>query len=208
MLLNTEQVVYVLSKMSELIPNAESELQYADSFQMLTAVILSAQSTDKQVNKIMPGLFERFPDAETMGDATPEEIEPYIQTLGLYRNKAKFLQQTAYKITTEFNGIVPGTRKELMSLPGVGRKTANVVLSVVFNEPAIAVDTHVERVSKRLRFVPEDATPSQVEKILMEKIPKEMWSKSHQLLVLFGRYYSTARSKECFEFLGINPQEL
>lgn len=201
MTLSSEEVLDIIHRMEKLIPDAKSELDYEDPFHMLVAVMLSAQSTDKQVNKIAPALFEAFPDAKTLSQATPEEVEPYIKTLGLYHNKAKYLVKAAQGIMTDFGGNVPSTRKELITLAGVGRKTANVILSVVFDTPAIAVDTHVERVTKRLNIVPEDATPIQVEKILMEKLPEEYWSHAHQLLVLFGRYYCTARSKKCIEYL-------
>lgn len=201
MTLNSEEVLDIIQRIDRLIPNAKSDLDYDDPFHMLIAVILSAQSTDKQVNKIAPNLFAAYPDALSMSKATPEEVEPYIKTLGLYRNKAKFLVNASKDIVNKFNGEIPNTRKELMSLSGVGRKTANVILSIVFDTPAIAVDTHVERVCKRLDIVPQDATPIQVEKILMEKLPEEYWSHAHQLLVLFGRYYCTARSKKCLEFL-------
>ena len=201
MTLNSEEVLDIIHRMDRLIPDAKSELDYEDPFHMLVAVMLSAQSTDKQVNKIAPALFEAFPDPESMSQVTAQEVEPYIKTLGLYRNKAKYLVSAAKDIVDKFDGKIPDNRKDLMSLSGVGRKTANVVLSVVFDTPAIAVDTHVERVCKRLNIVPEDATPVQVEKILMEKLPEKYWSHAHQLLVLFGRYYCTARSKKCYEYL-------
>ncbi|MBZ6526301.1 endonuclease III [Aerococcaceae bacterium DSM 111021] len=201
MTLNSEEVLDIIHRMDRLIPDAKSELDYKDPFHMLIAVMLSAQSTDKQVNKIAPALFEAYPDAETMSQASAQEIESYIKTLGLYRNKAKYMVSAAADIVNNFQGEIPNNRKDLVSLSGVGRKTANVVLSVIFDTPAIAVDTHVERVCKRLNIVPKDATPLQVEKILMEKLPEEYWSHAHQLLVLFGRYYCTARSKKCIEYL-------
>lgn len=201
MLLNSEEVVDIIHRMDRLIPDAKSDLEFEDPFHLLIAVILSAQSTDRQVNKIAPALFEAFPDPLSMSLASPQEVEPYIQSLGLYRNKAKYLVSASQKIVADYHGEVPSTRRELMTLAGVGRKTANVVLSIVFDIPAIAVDTHVERVCKRLGIVEKDATPLQVEKVLMEKLPKDYWSHAHQLLVLFGRYYCTARSKECMEFL-------
>ncbi|AXY25838.1 endonuclease III [Suicoccus acidiformans] len=200
-MLTSEELIEALRRMDELIPNAASELQFDDPFHLLIAVILSAQTTDKAVNALAPALFERFPTAEAMAAVEPAEIEPYIQSIGLFRNKAKFLSGTARKIAYDFHGEVPHTRKELESLPGVGRKTASVVLSVAFDQPAIAVDTHVERVAKRLKIVPENATPRQVENILMEKLPEKMWSHAHQLLVLFGRYYCTAHSEACASFI-------
>ena len=138
MTLNSEEVLDIIHRMDRLIPDAKSELDYDDPFHMLVAVMLSAQSTDKQVNKIVPALFEAFPNPESMSQVTAQEVEPYIKTLGLYRNKAKYLVSAAKDIVDKFNGKIPDNRKDLMSLSGVGRKTANVVLSVVFDTPAIA----------------------------------------------------------------------
>lgn len=191
----------LLRQLDELIPDAKSELDFDDPFHLLVAVMLSAQSTDKQVNKIAPDLFERFPDAAAFADASPEEIAPYIKTLGLYKNKSKYLHQTGQKIVEDFDGQVPDNLKDLTKLPGVGRKTANVVLSVAFDTPAIAVDTHVERVCKWLGISSKEATPRQVEQDLMGLLPKSHWSHAHQLLVLFGRYYATARSTDWEKYI-------
>ena len=202
-MLTSEETLYAIKQMHQLIPNPTSDLEYEDPFHMLVAVILSAQSTDKVVNMIMPDLIKHFPTAIEMSKSSPQEIEPYIQSIGLYRNKAKYLNQMAKKLIEDFNGHVPNSRKELESLPGVGRKTANVILSVVFGIPAFAVDTHVERITKRLRMVPQDATAKEIELIMTHKLPKEWWSISHQLIVLFGRYHSKANSKECAELIGM-----
>lgn len=202
-MLNAKETLYAIQQIEKLIPNPQSDLQYDRPFDFLVAVILSAQTTDKAVNKIMPELMAHFPDPLAMSQAGPGEIETHIQTIGLYRNKAKYLRTMAQQLMDRHEGQVPQSRKELQALAGVGRKTANVVLSVVFHQPAFAVDTHVERITKRLRMVPQDAGPLQIEAIMTQKLPKDYWSKAHQLLVLFGRYHSTASTKECAELLGI-----
>lgn len=184
-------------------PDAQSELDHRNPYELLIAVILSAQATDVSVNKITPALFEAYPDPSTLAKASVNEVESYIKTLGLYRNKARFLVDTATMLVEVFEGVVPKTREALMSLPGVGRKTANVVLAVAYDIPAIAVDTHVERVTKRLGWANLDDSVLEVELKLMKKIPKELWGKAHHLILLFGRYYSTARSKEnIYDLLG------
>lgn len=189
--------------MNQLIPNPKSDLDYDNPFHFLVAVILSAQTTDKAVNQLMPDLMAKYPKPEDMMGADLEDIQEIIKTIGLYRNKSKYLKAMATDLVNKFDGKVPNNRKDLQSLAGVGRKTANVVLSVVFNIPAFAVDTHVERIAKKLRMVPQDASPLQIEKIMTEKLPEEWWSKAHQLMVLFGRYYSTAHTEACAEFLGL-----
>ncbi|UUX34130.1 endonuclease III [Fundicoccus culcitae] len=203
-MMTKKKMVYALDQMAKLIPNAETELKYSNTYELLIAVMLSAQTTDKAVNKVTPKLFERYPTPQALAESSAQEIEPYIQTIGLYRNKAKFVYQTGVRLVEAFNGEVPNNRKDLESLPGVGRKTANVILSVAFDKPAIAVDTHVSRVSKRLGIVSEDATLRQVEDALMDLIPEERWGEAHQLLVLFGRYYCTARSPKCSEYLNFD----
>lgn len=175
---------------------ARSELDYRNEFELLIAVLLSAQTTDIAVNKVTKDLFKAYPDPKSLAQASPQEIEPYLKTIGLYRNKSKYVVACARKIVEEFDGKVPSTRKELESLPGVGRKTANVVLSEGFGIPAIAVDTHVARVAKRLGIAKNNDSVLQIEKKLQNKIPKERWHKAHHLLLLFGRYYSTASNQE------------
>lgn len=195
-LLTTEETVKVIEAMGNMFPEAKAELNFENPFQLLIAVILSAQTTDVGVNRVTPRLFEAYPTPEKLMEAPLDDIIDKIKTIGLYRNKAKYLKNCARMLVEEFNGEIPRTRKELQSLPGVGRKTANVVMSVAFDEPAIAVDTHVERVSKRLNIVPEEATVKQVEEILMEKLPKELWSIAHHRLIFFGRYQCPARTHD------------
>ena len=192
-LLNKAETTKVIEAMGKIFPDAKAELDHKNAFELLIAVILSAQTTDIGVNKATPKLFEAYPTPELMMEAELEDLEDKIKTIGLYRNKAKFMKNTATILVEKFDGEVPSNRKDIESLSGVGRKTANVVLSVAFNEPAIAVDTHVERVSKRLNIVDENATVIQVEKTLMEKIPKELWSVAHHRLIFFGRYQCPAR---------------
>ena len=191
----------IVKRIQALYPDAHCELIHDNVFQLLIAVMLSAQATDVSVNKVTPALFERFPTPEAFLQASPKEIEPYIQTIGLYRNKAKFIYQCCEQLIQRYGGEVPRTRKELMDLAGVGRKTANVVLAVGFGIPALAVDTHVDRVAKRLGFVPTNATPLEVEEALMEIIPKEDWAQAHHAILFFGRYYSTAKNPKPIDFL-------
>lgn len=195
-LLNKADTIKIIEAMGKIFPEAKAELDHKNAFELLIAVILSAQTTDIGVNKATPQLFEAYPTPELMMDAELDDLEDKIKTIGLYRNKAKFIKKTAAMLVENFDGEVPRNRKDLESLSGVGRKTANVVMSVAFDEPAIAVDTHVERVSKRLNIVDENATVIQVEKILMEKIPKELWSVAHHRLIFFGRYQCPARKHD------------
>ena len=190
--MTVKEVLHILSK---IYPAPKSELNYRNTFELLIAVILSAQATDISVNKVTPALFKAYPVAYQLANANQEDIMELLKTIGLYKNKSKFIIGTSKKIVEKFNGEVPQTREELMSLPGVGRKTANVVLAEGFNIPAIAVDTHVERVAKRLKWVAEDATVLQVEKKLMELIPRQKWGAAHHQLLLFGRYHSRARDQ-------------
>ncbi|WP_025730384.1 endonuclease III [Atopobacter phocae] len=188
---------HILDVMAEMFPEAKAELEHDTPFQLLVATILSAQATDVSVNKATKSLFKKFGTPETMAKASILEIESEIKTIGLYRNKAKFLKATAEQLIEKYNGEVPTSKKELVKLPGVGVKTANVVVSVAFNIPAIAVDTHVERVSKRLGIVPKQSSVTQVEKQLEAIIPKEEWSISHHRFIFFGRYHCTSRSPKC-----------
>lgn len=195
-LLTSEETTKVIRAMGELFPEAKAELNHDSPFQLLIAVILSAQTTDVGVNKVTPGLFEAYPTPEALMQADREDIMEKIKTIGLYRNKAKFIKSCATDIVERFGGEVPQTRKELQSLAGVGRKTANVVMSVAFDEPAIAVDTHVNRISKKFNIAPEDASIRQVENCLMEKLPKDLWSQAHHWLIFFGRYQCPARDHD------------
>ncbi|MGX7446124.1 endonuclease III [Dolosigranulum pigrum] len=195
-LLTSEEATKVIRAMGQLFPEAKAELNHDSPFQLLIAVILSAQTTDVGVNKVTPGLFEAYPTPEALMQADREDIMEKIKTIGLYRNKAKFIKSCATDIVERFGGEVPQTRKELQSLAGVGRKTANVVMSVAFDEPAIAVDTHVNRISKKFNIAPEDASIRQVENCLMEKLPKDLWSQAHHWLIFFGRYQCPARDHD------------
>ena len=188
-------VIEELDILSCVYPSPKSELNYKDNFGLLIAVILSAQATDISVNKVTPALFQAYPTPEALAKANQEDVIDLLKTIGLYRNKSKFVIETSKKLVEEFGGEVPKTQKELMILPGVGRKTANVVLAEAFNIPAIAVDTHVSRVAKRLGWAAEDDSVLQVEEKLMKKIPKERWGEAHHQILLFGRYHSTARDK-------------
>ena len=195
-LLTSEEATKVIRAMGQLFPEAKAELNHDSPFQLLIAVILSAQTTDVGVNKVTPGLFEAYPTPQALMQANREDIMEKIKTIGLYRNKAKFIKSCATDIVERFGGEVPQTRKELQSLAGVGRKTANVVMSVAFDEPAIAVDTHVNRISKKFNIAPEDASIRQVENCLMEKLPEDLWSQAHHWLIFFGRYQCPARDHD------------
>lgn len=177
-------------------PEAETELRYENTFQLLVAVILSAQCTDKRVNMVTPPLFKAFPGPEEMAAATFDEIFPYVKSVSYPNSKAKHLIAMASKLLADFGGEVPGDIDELMSLPGVGRKTANVIASVVFNKPVIAVDTHVFRVSHRLGLS-EGKTVEAVEKDLEARIPEELRPIAHHWLILHGRYTCLARRPKC-----------
>lgn len=203
-LLNETETTQVIKAMGRIYPEAKAELDHQSPFELLIAVILSAQTTDIGVNKVTPKLFEAYPTPELMMKAEIEDLEDKLKTIGLYRNKAKFIKKTAAMLVENYNGEVPNTRKELESLSGVGRKTANVVLSVAFNQPAIAVDTHVERIAKRFNIVEENASVIQVENSLMEKLPEELWSQAHHWLIFFGRYQCPARKhnhEECIKIV-------
>ncbi len=186
----------ILAELERLYPNARTELEYATPFQLLVATILSAQATDKSVNAASPALFGRYPDAATMARATPEELEPYIRAIGLYRNKAKSLVLSARALVEQHGGEVPDDFEALLGLPGVGRKTANVVTSNAFGRAAIAVDTHVGRLARRLEFSAH-YHPDKVEKDLEKLFPRERWVFAHHALILHGRRVCTARNPNC-----------
>ena len=181
------------------IPVAETELQYKDPFQLLIAVILSAQCTDKRINMITPALFEAFPTPEALAASTPEEVFKYIKSVSYPNNKAKHLVGMARCLLEEFGGIVPSDVNELQKLPGVGRKTANVIASVVYNKEAMAVDTHVFRVSNRIGLTNNSKTPLETEKTLVKNIPGPLLPIAHHWLILHGRYVCTARKPNCLE---------
>ena len=186
------------------MPMAETELHYSNPFELLIAVILSAQCTDKRVNMITPPLFHDFPTPEALAASTPEVIFEYIRSVSYPNNKAKHLVGMAKMLVSEYNSTVPDTLEKLVKLPGVGRKTANVIQSVVFNKAAMAVDTHVFRVSHRIGLVPKSCTtPLATENYLMKYIPKDIVPKAHHWLILHGRYVCIARSPKCAE-CGLN----
>ena len=179
------------------VPVAETELHYENPYQLLIAVILSAQCTDKRVNLITPALFEAFPTPEVLAASTPEAVYEYIRSVSYPNNKAKALVGMAKALIERFGSEVPQDMDDLLSLPGVGRKTANVIMSVVFGKSAMAVDTHVFRVSNRIGLTNNSKTPLATEKTLMRHIPAEVVPKAHHWLILHGRYMCTARKPDC-----------
>lgn len=188
---------WMLDEMEVMFPNAECELLHKNDFELLIAVILSAQTTDESVNKVTPALFEAFPNAKAMGEADLKEIEKKIRKIGLYRNKAQNIKACASILDDKYDGKVPESFKVLTSLPGVGRKTANVVRSVWFDIPSVAVDTHVERVSKRLGLAKFGDSVEVVEQKLKRKIERNRWNHAHHLFIFFGRYHCMARNPQC-----------
>lgn len=183
--------------MGTLFPEAECELNFRNPFELLIAVVLSAQCTDALVNRVTKHLFEKYRDPKAYIAVPLEELQHDIRSIGLFRNKAKNIQSLCYTLLEKHGGNVPQTREELEALAGVGRKTANVVLSVAFGIPAIAVDTHVERVTKRLGICRWKDTVRQVEDTLMKKLEKETWGDAHHRLIFFGRYHCKAQSPRC-----------
>lgn len=194
-----ERYKNILDWFKENVPVAETELNYTSTFELLIAVILSAQCTDKRVNMVTPALFEAFPTPEVLALASPDYVYEYIKSISYPNNKAKHLVGMAQKLMTDFNGEVPNTQKDLESLPGVGRKTANVLLIVAFNKPAMPVDTHVFRVSNRLGLTNNSKTPLETERILLKNIPQELLHLAHHWLILHGRYVCIARKPKCME---------
>jgi endonuclease-3 len=195
-----ERYRFVIDYFEEHFPVAETELLYDNPYQLLVAVILSAQCTDKRVNLTTPAIFNVYPTPNEMAKATFDELFPLIKSISYPNNKTKHLIGMANMLLDKFNGEVPMTVDELVQLPGVGRKTANVITSVIDAQPNMAVDTHVNRVSKRLGLVPATATtPLAVEKELIKNIPSELVHKAHHWLILHGRYTCTARSPKCNE---------
>ncbi|MGN1227809.1 MAG: endonuclease III [Christensenellales bacterium] len=186
----------IYGELNKLFPNAKCELVYTDAYTLLIAVILSAQCTDKRVNQVTPNLFAKYPTPYDLANANQKDVEEIIRSCGFYVNKSRNIINCAKDIANLHNGEVPNTMEELVKLSGVGRKTANVVLSTVYNVPAIAVDTHVFRVSNRLGLSNTNNV-LQCEYQLMEKLPKEIWSNMHHLLVLFGRYVCKAQNPSC-----------
>jgi endonuclease-3 len=187
----------VIEYFSKHQPNAETELEYESPFQLLVSVILSAQCTDKRVNMTTPAFFQKFPDAQSLSKATAEEVFPLIKSISYPNNKTKHLIGMAIMLVSQFNSEVPGDVDELQKLPGVGRKTANVIASCIFNQPKMAVDTHVFRVAQRLGLTRGAKNPLQAEMQLIKFIPEEKISLAHHWLILHGRYVCVARKPKC-----------
>ncbi|MGV3602107.1 MAG: endonuclease III [Dyadobacter fermentans] len=199
-MLRKERYKHFLAYFTQNFPEPETELHYSSPYELLVAVILSAQCTDKRVNMVTPKLFERFPDPESLAASNAEEVFTYIRSISYPNNKAKHLVGMARMLVEQFHSEVPSTVEDLQKMPGVGRKTANVIASVIFSMPAMAVDTHVFRVSRRLGLVPMTAkTPLAVERELVTHIPKHLIHKAHHWLILHGRYVCTARNPQCFQ---------
>ena len=184
---------------SQHLPVAETELKYKDPYQLLVAVILSAQCTDKRVNMTTPALFQRYPTAKDMAESTVEEIYTYIKSISYPNNKAKNLLGMAQTLVRDFNGVVPNNLEDLQKLPGVGRKTANVMMAVAFDQPAMPVDTHVFRVSNRIGLTKNSKTVLETEKTLVAHLPEQVIAKAHHWLILHGRYVCMARKPKCEE---------
>jgi endonuclease III len=185
--------------MAEMFPDAEGELVHSNPFELVIAVLLSAQCTDKLVNKVTADLFKKYKKPEDYLVVTLEELESDIKSIGLYRTKAKNIKKLCQMLLDEYNGEVPRAKEDLIKLAGVGRKTANVVASIAFEEPAIAVDTHVERISKRLGICKWKDSVIEVEETLMRKVPRDEWSVTHHRMIFFGRYHCKARNPNCPE---------
>lgn len=196
-MLNNTQIRFCLDKIGEMFPDAHCELNHSNPFELVIAVSLSAQCTDALVNKVTKDLFQKYKTPQDYLEVSLEELQNDIRSIGLYRNKAKNIQKLCQMIIDEYHGEIPRDRDELTKLPGVGRKTANVVVSVAFGEPAIAVDTHVERVSKRLAICRWKDSVLAVEKTLMRKVPKTEWSVTHHRFIFFGRYHCKAQNPQC-----------
>lgn len=197
--MNKATIERILSVLDDMFPDAKCELNYTTELELLIAVMLSAQTTDASVNKLTEKLFLKYKSAYDYANADIEELEKDLRTIGLYRNKAKNVKAMCQTLIALHNGEVPCNHDLLTQLPGVGRKTANVVMSEGFKVPFIAVDTHVERISKRLKIALKKDTVLEVEKKLMKRIPKERWIKTHHQLIFFGRYHCKAMNPNCKE---------
>lgn len=195
---------FVLDFFEKNNPGAETELLYGNAYQLLVAVILSAQCTDKRVNMTTPAIFEKYPDVQALSLATFDDLFPIIKSISYPNNKTRHLIGMAKKVVEDFEGIIPASVEELMTLPGVGRKTANVITSVVYKQPHMAVDTHVFRVAARIGLTTNAKTPFQTEKQLVENIPTEKIHIAHHWLILHGRYICIARKPKC-EICGLRP---
>jgi endonuclease-3 len=194
-----ERYQNIISYFEQHNPHAETELEYESPYQLLVSVILSAQCTDKRVNMTTPAFFKTFPTADTLAASTPEKVFPLIKSISYPNNKSKHLVGMARMLVNDFNGIVPSDVNELQKMPGVGRKTANVIASVVFNKAAMAVDTHVFRVAARLGLTTNAKTPLATEMQLVKNIPEDKIPLAHHWLILHGRYVCVARTPKCWE---------
>lgn len=194
--MDSQTVMEVLGELEKLYPQAGAELNFTNPFETVIATVLAAQCTDKRVNIVTAKLFPKYPDAKAMAQLTPEELEPMIQECGLFHTKARNIVELCRILVAKYNGRVPDTMEELVQLPGVGRKTANVVLANAFGKPAFAVDTHVFRVSNRIGLAHANNV-EQTERQLMEAVPRDRWSHTHHLLIWHGRRCCTARKPAC-----------
>ncbi|MDR5583257.1 endonuclease III [Paenibacillus larvae] len=195
--MNRKQVRHILDTIGEMFPDAHCELNHSNPFELTIAVLLSAQCTDETVNKVTQGLFQKYKRPEDYLAVSLDELEQDIRRIGLYRNKAKNIQKLCRILLDQYGGEVPKKHEQLVELPGVGRKTANVVVSNAFGIPAIAADTHVERVSKRLGLANWKDSVLEVEKKLMKQVPEEEWTLTHHRLIFFGRYHCKAQKPKC-----------
>lgn len=196
----TERYEEFIGYFTEKFPEPETELTYRNPYELLVSVILSAQCTDKRVNLVTPALFDKFPTPELLKESNFDELFPYIRSISYPNNKTKHLLGMAKMLVDDFNSEIPNTIEDLQKMPGVGRKTANVIASVIYNKPTMAVDTHVFRVSKRMGLVNQNLkTPLEVEKALIKYIPTELIPKAHHWLILHGRYVCVARAPKCGE---------
>ena len=188
---------YIISSLDKLYPNAKCELNYNNNFELLIAVVLSAQTTDEKVNEVTPILFKKYNNAKKLAKADRQDVEDIIRYIGLYKNKAKYIIEISKDLVTKYDGQVPNNREALESLSGVGRKSANVVLNNCFDYPAFAVDTHVSRVSKRLGIADKDDDVRTIEEKLMNYFPQDKWGKLHHQFIFFGRYKCKAIKPDC-----------
>ena len=187
----------IIDYLDYLFPNPKCELEYTKDYELLIAIVMSAQTTDKRVNMVNKVLFKKYQSIKELSEASLEDIEKIIKPIGTYKKKAVFIKEIATKLINDNIKVIPNDREYLSSFPGVGRKTINVFLSVIYNEPLVAVDTHVNRVSKRLKLAKDGDDVLEVEKKLMKKIPKDKWNKVHHQLVFFGRYKCKSISPLC-----------
>ncbi len=199
-----ERFAGIIGWFSENRPEAETELHYRTPYELLVAVMLSAQCTDKRVNQVTPALFERFPTSHQLAGATPDEVFPYVKSVSYPNSKAEHLVAMAQRLEEVYGGRVPDTVEELTTLQGVGRKTANVIVSIVYGKPAMAVDTHVFRVAERIGLTTNSKNPLQTERALVAHIPAPLLGRAHHWLILHGRYVCTARAPQC-DACGIAP---